>query len=43
VLWLAADIDMGGMDMSDFRIIPAGIEIMATALSPFWKAGANDN
>jgi predicted metal-binding membrane protein len=29
VLWLAADMDMGGMDMSGFRMIPAGIGIMA--------------
>lgn len=35
VLWLAADMDMGGMDMSDFRMIPAGIGIMAPALSPW--------
>src|SRR6516225_8840034 len=35
VLWLAADMDMGGMDMSDFRMIPAGMGIMAPALSPW--------
>src|SRR5215471_3262920 len=35
VLWLAADMDMGGMDMSDFRMIPAGTGIMAQALSPW--------
>jgi predicted metal-binding membrane protein len=35
VLWLAVDMDMGGMDMSDFRMIPAGIGIMALALSPW--------
>ena len=35
VLWLAADMDMGGMDMSDFRMIPAGIGIMAPVLSPW--------
>lgn len=35
VLWLAADMDMGGMDMSDFRIIPAGIGLMAPALAPW--------
>jgi predicted metal-binding membrane protein len=29
VLWLAADMDMGGMDMAGFRMIPAGIGIMA--------------
>jgi len=31
VLWLAADMDMGGMDMSEFRMIPAGLGIMAPA------------
>jgi predicted metal-binding membrane protein len=35
VLWLAADMDMGGMDMIDSRMIPAGIGIMAPALSPW--------
>src|SRR5262249_11686994 len=34
VLWLAADMeDMGGMGMSDFRMIPAGIGIMAPVFS----------
>ena len=28
VLWLVADMDMGGMDMSGFRMIPAGIGLM---------------
>src|SRR5580704_13850863 len=37
VLWLAADMDMGGMDMTGFRMIPAGIGIMAPANAP-WKA-----
>ena len=37
VLWLAADMDMGGMDMTGFRMIPAGIGIMAPANSP-WGA-----
>ena len=37
VLWLAADMDMGGMDMSGFRMIPAGIGIMAPASAP-WRA-----
>jgi predicted metal-binding membrane protein len=31
VLWLAADMDMGGMDMTGFRMIPAGLGIMAPA------------
>ena len=37
VLWLAADMDMGGMDMTGFRMIPAGMEIMAPA-NALWKA-----
>jgi len=37
VLWLAADMDMGGMDMSGFRMIPAGMGIMAPANAP-WRA-----
>ena len=35
VLWLAADMDMGGMDMTDFRMIPAGMGLMAPALAPW--------
>ncbi len=37
MLWLAADMDMGGMDMTGFRMIPAGIGIMAPANAP-WGA-----
>src|SRR3569832_1447492 len=37
VLWLAADMDMGGMDMEGFRMIPAGKGIMLTASEP-WRA-----
>src|SRR6516164_7047755 len=37
VLWLANDMDMGGMDMTGFRMIPAGIGIMMPATAP-WKA-----
>src|SRR5690349_10537261 len=37
VLWLADDMDMGGMDMTGLRMIPAGIGIMAPANAP-WKA-----
>jgi predicted metal-binding membrane protein len=35
VLWLAADMDRGGMDMHGFRMIPAGIGIMAPANAPW--------
>ena len=35
VLWLAADMDMGGMDMSGLRVIPAGTGMMAPALAPW--------
>jgi predicted metal-binding membrane protein len=34
-LWLAADMDMGGADMSEFRMIPAGMGIMTSALAPW--------
>jgi predicted metal-binding membrane protein len=37
VFWLAADMAMGGMDMDGFRMIPAGIGIMAPADAP-WGA-----
>src|ERR1700761_2470022 len=37
VFWLANDMDMGGMDMTDFRMIPAGIGIMLPATEP-WHA-----
>ncbi|QOZ70037.1 DUF2182 domain-containing protein [Bradyrhizobium arachidis] len=36
VLWLANDMDMGGMDMTGFRMIPAGIGIMLPASEP-WR------
>jgi predicted metal-binding membrane protein len=35
VLWLAADMDMGGVEMSGFRMIPAGVALMAPALAPW--------
>src|SRR4029079_589354 len=35
VLWLAADVNMGGMDMSGFRMIPAGMGLMMPASSPW--------
>src|ERR1051325_3685683 len=35
VLWLAADMDMGGMDMTGFRMIPAGMGLMAPANAPW--------
>src|SRR5215468_8220998 len=37
VLWLAADMDMGGMDMRGFRMVPAGTGMMAPAAAP-WSA-----
>src|ERR1022692_123042 len=36
ILWLAADMNMGGMGASGSRIIPAGIGLMAPALAP-WR------
>jgi predicted metal-binding membrane protein len=37
VIWLAADMDMDGMNMSGFRMVPAGIGMMAPAAAP-WSA-----
>jgi predicted metal-binding membrane protein len=37
VLWLATDMNMGGMNMSGFRMVPAGIGLMAPAAAP-WSA-----
>lgn len=35
VVWLAADMEMGGMDMTGFRMIPAGTGLMMPALAPW--------
>jgi predicted metal-binding membrane protein len=35
VLWLADDMEMGGMDMSGFRMIPAGMGLMMPATAPW--------
>jgi predicted metal-binding membrane protein len=37
VLWLAADMNMDGMSMSGFRMVPAGMGLMAPAAAP-WSA-----
>ncbi|HEV2716562.1 MAG TPA: DUF2182 domain-containing protein [Terriglobales bacterium] len=37
LLWLSADMDMGGMDMGDFRMIPSGMGLMVPAHTP-WRA-----
>jgi predicted metal-binding membrane protein len=37
VIWLAHDMDMGGMDMTGFRMVPAGLRIMLPANTP-WTA-----
>jgi predicted metal-binding membrane protein len=37
VFWLAADMDMAGMNMSGFRMVPAGVGMMAPAAAP-WSA-----
>src|SRR5262249_45824373 len=37
LLWLSADISMGGMDMGDFRMIPSGLGLMVPAHMP-WQA-----
>ena len=36
LLWLASDMDMGGMDMTGLRMIPAGLGIMTPANAP-WR------
>jgi predicted metal-binding membrane protein len=35
VLWLAADMDMGGMEMPEFRMIPAGMGLMMPVSAPW--------
>ena len=35
VLWLADDMAMGGMDMTGFRMIPAGVGLMMPASAPW--------
>ncbi|HEY4369668.1 MAG TPA: DUF2182 domain-containing protein [Steroidobacteraceae bacterium] len=37
VLWLAADMNMDGTDMGGFRMVPAGMRMMAPAVSS-WSA-----
>jgi predicted metal-binding membrane protein len=37
LLWLSADMDMGGMDVSGFRRIPSGMGLMMPANAP-WPA-----
>jgi len=37
VLWLAVDMEMGGMDMTGLRMVPAGLGIMAPASEP-WRS-----
>ncbi|WP_129782141.1 DUF2182 domain-containing protein [Peristeroidobacter soli] len=37
LLWLAADMDMESMDMSGFRMVPAGVGMMTPILAP-WRA-----
>ena len=37
LVWLAADMDMDGMDMTGYRMIPAGLGLMAPASAP-WRA-----
>ena len=37
LLWLSADMSMGGMDMTGFRMIPSGMGLMIPADTP-WRA-----
>jgi predicted metal-binding membrane protein len=36
LLWLSADMGMGGMDMSDFGMIPSGMGLMVPAHTPWF-------
>ncbi len=38
LLWLSADIDMGGMDMSGLRMIPSGMGLMMPPSHTPWMA-----
>jgi predicted metal-binding membrane protein len=35
LIWVASDMEMGGMDMSGFRMIPAGLGLMMPAAAPW--------
>ena len=35
LIWLAADMKMGGMDMTGFPMVPAGEGLMMPATSPW--------
>ena len=35
IVWLAADMSMGGMDMTGYRMVPAGMGLMAPASEPW--------
>ena len=37
LLWLSADMSMGGMDMGNFRMVPSGMGLMVPAHAP-WQA-----
>jgi predicted metal-binding membrane protein len=37
VLWLAIDMEMGGMEMPEFRMIPAGMGLMMPVTAPWQK------
>jgi len=37
LLWLSADMSMGGMDMGDFRMLPSGMGLMVPPHTP-WQA-----
>jgi predicted metal-binding membrane protein len=39
LLWLSANVDMGGMDMSGFRVIRSGMGYMMPAHAPWWATG----
>ena len=43
VLWLAADMDMGGMDMSGFRMVPAGMALITPAPRPGMRPNSHSS
>jgi len=43
MLWLAAHMDMGGMDMSGFRIIPSGMALVCRRLPPGMRPNSHSS
>jgi hypothetical protein len=41
VLWLARDMEMGGKEMTEFRMVPAGIGAISPATEPWSVASSH--